>query len=233
MWGWFRIRFVGDREYGSKADENGATELYLSINLRTIYLPSQTLRCEVTAAGVAFGGIAYPQGISYNVQHSNPECNGHPTIQWFSRPTHTYYVTAEMYATDGEMANGAYVAGSYWTDVGTSLQYPGLSTVIGGESAVYPHPVPQPDFMGQWDPATDQIWLNNTHYGGGLLTGPQWTWITAHELGHAIGFGHVPGGDTTRTIMPLGATPPHGLPPPRVLDQCGAVKAYPVNIHIG
>jgi hypothetical protein len=143
-------------------------------------------------------------------------------------------VSEELDNMNAMIGAAALDSGAYWTAVGSELQYPGLATQYCCESGFYPHPEPQPGIAAQWDPISNQIWMNVHHDFG--FTQAQWAWLGAHELGHAIGFGHSASTDYSRTIMMHGAMvggiPGTGLNP-RPFEKCSAVQSFSVNIQIG
>jgi hypothetical protein len=228
-WGWLYIEFEGNRCYGTDSEEGYGIELYATVTLNGTYLPSQTLTCRVTNVGTEGGSVDTPYGTSYTVDHNNPDCVGHSTLVYGSDPTHPFTVHEDIYNANSTAASGAATAGAYWTGVGQDVFYSTLRTPTGGDSWVFPHPNPVPGTVGQWDPATNQIWLNITH---NTLSAAQWAWVTAHELGHAIGFGHSSSSDYSKTIMMGQGTASTGLQP-RTLEKCAAVEAFPVDIKIG
>ena len=202
----------------------------LDVTLDATYLPSTPYGCG------SFGSVVWPSffgpydWLSHSLQWTNSDCDGHPNQQWGNDPTHSFWVTEELYNTNSTIAIAANAAGGYWTGVGQALNYPTLSTPSGGESGVYPHPFPSPEVPGEWDEeGSNQIWLNTTNFFP--YTSANWTWITEHELGHAIGFGHATTLDHSKTIMVRGGDPGTDLTP-RTLEKCGAVKIFPVDIKI-
>lgn len=200
----------------------------VEVTLDATYLPSTAYGCG------SFGAVVWPSAfglydwLSYDLQWTNTDCDGHPVLQYGNDPTNSYWVSEEMYNTNSTAAFGAEGAGVYWSGVGQDLNYTTLTTPTGGESGVYPHPFPSIGVVGHWDSGSDQIWLNTVHHS---YTSAQWGWVTAHELGHAIGFGHSGSFDHAKTIMMESGTPGTDLTP-RTLEKCGAVRSFPVNIKI-
>lgn len=214
FWGYITIVATGDRLYSRITGENYEPSLSVTANLRTTYLPTQTIHCTAADYGVEYGIINAPSGTSYDIEHTNTDCDGYATLVWGNRPTTPYYVTQELYDANQTAAYGATDGGSYWTGVGSAIFYSDLQTPEDGVVFAYPHTFSDPNIVGQWDPGTDQLWFNTSR----IFAFAEWAWVTAHELGHAIGFGHSQSGDYAKTIMMPTGFPQTDLTP-RTLEN--------------
>lgn len=199
-------------------------ELDAHVTLWTEYLPTETLTCSITDAGVASGSISHLYGTSYTVSHSNPSCDGYPSLYYGNDPNHSYSVSSALTSANATVAAGAEAARPYWGNVGSSLWYTTLSTPSGSESQIVPHPSPSPGVIGELL-GNGNVGLNTSF----ILSQSQWAYITAHELGHAIGFGHA-GGSSTHSIMADGSWPVPSDLSTRVGDKCGSVRAFQVDL---
>jgi hypothetical protein len=101
MWSWLTVNFRGDRDYGDRSNQSGDMDTSASITLKGDFLTTQTLTCRAINYGVEAGPIYTPYGTEYTVQHDNPACNGHPTLNKSPRPRSTYWISEELYNTSG------------------------------------------------------------------------------------------------------------------------------------
>lgn len=223
-----RFEIFGRQETLSRSGCCGS--LTSTINLRGEFLPSTIGTCSSTgqATWPGLGFLVLPWE-SRDLQWLNPTCDGYPTpFVWGNNPDNLYWVSDEMWQTNPMMASGATSAGSYWTGVGQAVNYPTLHTDYGFEVGVYPSSFLESNVAGRYHPESNQVWLNHEDFPS--FTEANWAWLTAHELGHAIGFGHGTSFDHSRTIMMNGGSPGTDLTP-RKLEKCGAVRAYPTPLQ--
>src|SRR5437867_4294878 len=74
---------------------------------------------------------------------------------------------------------------------------------------------------------TLSAWLESKNRCNLPYSSEEWSFLTSHERGHAIGFGHELTADQSKTIMTQSGPTEAGTPPPRMLDQCGSVRSFP------
>jgi hypothetical protein len=221
---------VHGRDYHGFAAGGPSMYMQVWVQARGEFLPSTQAWCQ------SRGTVYLPSSITYDypwagfwISWTNTSCDYHSELHYPSDPDHPYYVSEEMYNTNATQAFGAETAGSYWTSVGQELGFSTLNTSIGTRSVVYPNWSLPPTVAARWDQASNEIWLNPNIAGN--YSQAQWEWLTAHELGHAIGLGHSGTHDHSRTIMMDGGEPGTGLST-RKVDKCAAVKVYPVDIQV-
>jgi hypothetical protein len=227
FWSWIYIEFAGTRSYATDQEEGYGTEQQASITLRTTYLPSESITCRVTNFGAEFGPVYTPMGTSYEVQHTNPECDGYPPLAFGDHHSTRNYID-ESVGNYTEVLQGILDGQYYWGSVGSELFYTELSTTSGTDDVWFTMSTNlAPNVPGSFNYETRYIRMNanivTSHYF--------WEQVAAHELGHAVGFDHA---QTTqeRSIMPAvyNYSAMQGLFP-RFADKCAAVKAFPVNLQ--
>jgi hypothetical protein len=147
------------------------------------------------------------------------------------RPTLIWAIGDDLYHVDGGLTRiqGIDIGKSYWTGIGSVLHYPALNTSSqgGGGTVFHSSDAYPPTVPGEYEPATNTIWLNTRHFT--TWSPDQWAVTVAHEMGHAIGFDHSTVYDDSKTLMMSPGSGQPGLSR-QPLEHCAAVKAFPVNI---
>jgi hypothetical protein len=231
FWGYLKVSFSTDYFRTLAQGESGSytDSEQVSLTIRTQYLPSTTLTCNVDQAMVEYGLLYAPNGYSYTVNHSNPSCDGYPPQYSTPHATSPYWISEELWNTNAFIANSIYIGGtSYWAAVGQDLGYPQLQTPGGGDVGFYPSWSLAPNVSGEYIPASRTIVVNVVNFGG--FDANQWSVVASHELGHAVGFDNAGTSDFTKTIMIPGWDGSGSLGAPRTLDKCGAVRLFPVDL---
>ena len=211
--------------FGYGYQDGNESQLSTNVTINGTYLPSQTLTCAIHNAGVEPGWIEYTEGTSYTINHSNPQCDGYPPLDFGYHPGVRIYIDESLGTpNNSEVLEGVQNGQYYWGDVGSELNYTTLNTTNGPDDAfITMSTTLPPDTPGSFNTDTRYIRLNQGYASPSTF----WAHLTAHELGHAVGFNHASGPSSNTVLNAVYQFTP-GLQP-RVLDKCGAVRAFPID----
>jgi hypothetical protein len=202
----------------------------VEVMLDGTYLPSTTLQCG-TYGYLSLYNLTFPF-TAESVTWQNSFCDGYPIpYGGNSQPTMSYSITQQLIDYAGPLiASYAEEAQNYWTNVGSELNYSALQTPFvaphTGDVLLYDGGGIDVSWVAFYHP-TRIIEINWSNYGG-TLTGTQWTYSVAHELGHAIGVDDTSSGDSVMRANFSNVN----VNQPRTIDKCAAVARHPVNLKL-